>query len=79
MPGYLVLCVYVCNGRHEEKYEKGCVNPGHPLLITLQLATRIREYISANIRMNFNEFVLPPVNLEATNFGGRVEAVARGI
>ena len=70
MPSYLVLCVYVCNGRHEENYEKGCINPGHPLLITLQLATRIREYISANIRMNFNEFVLAPVNLEATNFGG---------
>ena len=67
MPGYLALCVYVCNGAHEGNYKKGCVNSGHPLLIILQLATRIKRYISANIRMNFNKFVLPPVNLEATN------------
>ncbi|XP_068675519.1 uncharacterized protein [Montipora foliosa] len=53
--------------RNEENYEKGCVNPGHPLLITLQLATRRRRYISANIRLNFIKFVLLPVNLEATN------------
>ena len=67
MPGYLALCVYACNGGHEDNHEKCCVNPGHPLLITLQLATRIKRYISANIRMNFNEFFLAPVNLEATN------------
>ena len=38
MPGYLVMCVYVCNGGHEENYEKGCVNPSHLSLITLQRA-----------------------------------------
>ena len=67
MRGYLALCVYVCNGALEDNHEKGCVNPGHPLLITLQLAPRIKRYIWANIRMNFNKFVLPPVNLETTN------------
>ena len=40
---------------------------GHLLLITLQLATRIKRYFLANRRVNFNEFVLPPVNLEVTN------------
>ena len=59
--------MYVCNGGQEENSEKGCVNPGHSLLITLKLATRLKRYISANIRMNFNKFLLPPVNLEATN------------
>ena len=40
MPVYLAFCVYVCNGEHEENYEKGCVNPGHLLLITLQVSLR---------------------------------------
>ena len=62
-----ILCVYVCHGGHEENYEKGCVNPGHPLLMTLKLATRIKLHVLPNIRMNFNKFVLPSVNLEATN------------
>ena len=32
------MCMYVCNGEHEENYcNKGCVYPRHPLLITLQL------------------------------------------
>lgn len=57
--------MYVGNGEHKEN--KGCVNPGHLLLVTLQLATRIKRCISAKIRMNFNNFVLPPVNFEATN------------
>ena len=26
MPGYLAFCVYVCNGEHEENYEKGCIS-----------------------------------------------------
>ena len=41
MPGYLALCVYVSNGGREENHEKGCVHPGHPLLITLQSSLRI--------------------------------------
>ena len=35
-----ILCVYVCHGGHEENC--GCVNLGHPLLITIKLATRIK-------------------------------------
>ena len=71
-PGHLAVCVYVGNGEHKENTlikvnNKGYVNPGHLLLVTLQLATRIKRCISANIRMNFNNFVLPPLNLEATN------------
>ena len=34
-PGYLAFCVYVCNGEHKENCNKDCVNPGHPLLVTL--------------------------------------------
>ena len=35
MPGYLASCVYVCNGEHKENCNKGCIHPGHLLLITL--------------------------------------------
>ena len=34
-PGYLAFCVHVCNGEHKENCNKDCVNPGHPLLVTL--------------------------------------------
>ena len=35
--------------------------------MTLKLATRIKLHVLPNIRMNFNKFVSPSVNLEATN------------
>ena len=73
MPGYLALSLCACNGGHEENYKKGCVNPGHPLLITLHLGSLGKGEVVSSLQaqmtsLSQNLAKLPVINYTANSF-----------